>query len=95
MTDQEMNTLADLIVEKLSAKQEEYDKVFQADMQSMIAESQNDENMSFGMISQTDLIKDQLFKLEAELDEAVAKEDYSVAEKIKQKLMQLKTKYKL
>jgi protein-arginine kinase activator protein McsA len=95
MTDQEMNTLADLIVEKLSAKQEEYDKAFQADMQSMIAESQNDENMSFGMISQTDLIKDQLLKLEAELDEAVAKEDYSVAEKIKQKLIQLKTKYKL
>jgi protein-arginine kinase activator protein McsA len=95
MTDQEMNTLADLIVEKLSAKQEEYDKAFQADMQSMIAESQNDENMSFGMISQTDLIKDQLLKLEAELDEAVAKEDYSVAETIKQKLIQLKTKYKL
>jgi protein-arginine kinase activator protein McsA len=95
MTDQEMNTLADLIVEKLSAKQEEYDKAFQADMQSMIAESQNDENMSFGMISQTDLIKDQLLKLEAELDEAVAKEDYSMAEKIKQKLIQLKTKYKL
>ncbi len=95
MTDQEMNTLADLIVEKLSAKQEEYDKAFQADMQSMIAESQNDKNMSFGMISQTDLIKDQLLKLEAELDEAVTKEDYSVAEKIKQKLIQLKTKYKL
>ena len=95
MTNQEMNTLADLIVEKLSAKQEEYDKAFQADMQSMIAESQNDENMSFGMISQTDLIKDQLLKLEAELDEAVTKEDYSVAEKIKQKLIQLKTKYKL
>ena len=95
MTDQEMNTLADLIVEKLSAKQEEYDKAFQADMQSMIAESHNDKNMSFGMISQTDLIKDQLLKLEAELDEAVTKEDYSVAEKIKQKLIQLKTKYKL
>ena len=95
MTDQEMNTLADLIVEKLSAKQEEYDKAFQADMQSMIAESQNEANLSFGMISQTDLIKDQLLKLEAELDEAVTKEDYSVAEKIKQKLIQLKTKYKL
>lgn len=95
MTDQEMNTLADLIVEKLSAKQEEYDKAFQADMQSMIAESNNDENISFGMISQTDLIKDQLLKLEAELDEAVAKEDYNAAQKIKQKLVQLKTKYKL
>lgn len=95
MTDQEMNKLADLIVEKLSAKQEEYDREFQKDMQSMIAESQGDSNIEFNMISQTDLIKDQLLKLEAELDEAVAKEDYNMAEKIKQKLINLKTKYKL
>ena len=95
MTDQEMNKLADLIVEKLSAKQEEYDREFQKDMQSMIAESQGDSNIEFGMISQTDLIKDQLLKLEAELDEAVAEEDYNMAEKIKQKLINLKAKYKL
>ena len=95
MKDQEMNKSADLRVEKLSAKQEEYDKEFQKDMQSMIAESQEEANISFGMISQTDLIKDQLIKLEAELDEAVDKEDYNMAEKIKQKLINLKTKYKL
>ena len=95
MTDQEMNTLADLIVEKLSAKQEEYDKAFQADMQSMINESQQEANISFGMISSTDLIKDQLIKLELELDEAVAKEDYNMAEKIKQKITHLKSKYGL
>lgn len=95
MTEQEMNKLADLIVEKISAKQAEYDKAFQEDMQSMIAESQGDANIEFGIISQTDLIKDQLLKLEAELDEAVAKEDYNMAEKIKQKLINLKTKYKL
>jgi protein-arginine kinase activator protein McsA len=95
MTDQEMNTLADLIVEKLSAKQEEYDKAFQADMQSMIAESQNEANLSFGMISQTDLIKDQLIKLNLELDEAVSGEDYSMAEKINQKIIELREKYDL
>jgi protein-arginine kinase activator protein McsA len=95
MTEQEMNTIADLIVEKLAAKQEEYDKAFQADMQSMIAESQNEANLSFGMISQTDLIKDQLVKLELELDEAIVNEDYNMAEKIKQKLIQLKAKYDL
>ena len=95
MTDQEMNTLADLIVEKLSAKQEEYDKAFQADMQSMIAESKQEANISFGMISQTDLIKDQLIKLELELDEAVVNEDYNLAEKIKQKITHLKSKYEL
>lgn len=95
MTNQEMNTLADLIVEKLSAKQEEYDKAFQADMQSMIAESQNEANLSFGMISQTDLIKDQLIKLNLELDEAVSGEDYSMAEKINQKIIELREKYDL
>ena len=95
MTNQEMNTLADLIVEKLSAKQEEYDKAFQADMQSMIAESQNEANLSFGMISQTDLIKDQLIKLNLELDEAVSGEDYSMAEKINHKIIELREKYDL
>ena len=63
MTEQEMNKLADLIVEKIMAKQEEYDKAFQEDMQNMIAESQ-DPNIDFGMITKTDLIKDQLVNLE-------------------------------
>jgi len=94
MTEQEMNKLADLIVEKILVKQEEYDKAFQEDMQNMIAESQ-DPNIDFGMITKTDLIKDQLVKLELELDEAVVNEDYYMAEKIKQKITKLKTKYGL
>ena len=94
MTEQEMNKLADLIVEKIMAKQEEYDKAFQEDMQNMIAESQ-DPNIDFGMITKTDIIKDQLVKLELELDEAVVNEDYYMAEKIKQKITKLKTKYGL
>jgi hypothetical protein len=94
MTEQEMNKLADLIVEKILAKQEEYDKAFQEDIQNMIAESQ-DPNIDFGMITKTDLIKDQLVKLELELDEAVVNEYYYIAEKIKQKITELKTKYGL
>ena len=94
MTEQEMNKLADLIVEKIMAKQEEYDKAFQEDMQNMIAESQ-DPNIDFSMITKTDLIKDQLVNLELELDEAVVNEDYYMAEKIKQKITKLKTKYGL
>lgn len=94
MTEQEMNKLADLIVEKILAKQEEYDKAFQEDMQNMIAESQ-DPNIDFNIITKTDLIKDQLVKLELELDEAVVNEDYYMAEKIKQKITKLKTKYGL
>ena len=94
MTEQEINKLADLIVEKILAKQEEYDKAFQEDMQNMIAESQ-DPNIDFGIITKTDLIKDQLVKLELELDEAAVNEDYYMAEKIKQKITELKTKYGL
>ena len=60
----------------------------------MIAESQ-DPNIDFGMITKTDLIKDQLVKLEAELNEVVENEDYVIAEKIKQKITKLKTKYGL
>jgi hypothetical protein len=60
----------------------------------MIAESQ-DPNIDFGMITKTDLIKDQLVKLELELDEAVVNEYYYIAEKIKQKITELKTKYGL
>lgn len=95
MTDQEMNTLADLIVEKLSAKQEEYDKAFQADMQSMIAESQQEANISFGTISQLDLIKEQITKLSNDQATAVAIEDYDTASLIKTRIEDLKAKYKL
>ena len=95
MTEDQINRIADLIVEKLSAKQEEYDKAFQADMQSMIEESQEESNISFGMTTPQEVIKDQLIKLELELDEAVVNEDYNMAEKIKQKLIQLKAKYGL
>jgi protein-arginine kinase activator protein McsA len=95
MTDQEMNTLADLIVEKLSAKQEEYDKAFQADMQSMIAESQQEANISFGTISQLDLIKEQITKLSNDQATAVAMEDYDTASLIKTRIEDLKAKYKL
>ncbi len=95
MTDQEMNTLADLIVEKLSAKQEEYDKAFQADMQSMIAESQEEANISFGTISQLDLIKEQITKLGNDQATAVAMEDYDTASLIKTRIEDLKAKYKL
>ena len=95
MTEEQINKIADLIVEKLSAKQEEYDKSFQADMQSMIAESQGESNISFGMTTPQEMIKEQLIKLELELDEAVVDEDYNMAEKIKQKLIQLKAKYGL
>ena len=95
MTEEQINKIADLIVEKLSAKQEEYDKAFQADMQSMIAESQEESNISFGMTTPQEMIKDQLLKLEHELDIFVTAEDYIKAQETKDKIKDLKYKYGL
>jgi protein-arginine kinase activator protein McsA len=94
MTEEQINRIAELVVEKLSAKQEAYDKEFQKDMQSIIEESKT-EDVSFGMTTPQDMIKDQLLKLEHELDVFVAKEDYNKAQETKDKIASLKIKYKL
>ena len=95
MTEEQINRIAELVVEKLSAKQEEYDKAFQEDMQSMIQESQTEAGVSFGTTTPLDMIKDQLLKLENELDVFVAMEDYNKAQETKDKIASLKVKYKL
>tara|TARA_B110000902_G_scaffold23069_1_gene25646 strand:- start:101 stop:388 length:288 start_codon:yes stop_codon:yes gene_type:complete len=95
MTEEQINRIAELVVEKLSAKQEEYDKAFQADMQSMIAESQEEANISFGMTTPKELIKDQILKLEHELEIFVTMEDFTKAQETKDKIKDLKSKYGL
>ena len=94
MTEDQINRIADLIVEKLSAKQEEYDKAFQSDMQSMIEESKA-EDISFGMTTPQEMIEDQLLKLENELDVFITMEDYIKAQETKDKISNLKSKYGL
>ncbi len=95
MTEEQINRIAELVVEKLSAKQDEYDKAFQADMKSMMEESKGEADISFGMTTPKELIKDQLLKLEHELDVFVAMEDYTKAQETKDKIKDLKSKYGL
>ena len=95
MTEEQINKIADLIVEKLSAKQDEYDKAFQADMKSMMEESKSEGEVSFGMITPKELIKDQILKLEHELEIFVALEDFTKAQETKDKIKDLKFKYGL
>tara|TARA_R110000803_G_scaffold187497_1_gene249877 strand:+ start:229 stop:519 length:291 start_codon:yes stop_codon:yes gene_type:complete len=94
MTEEQINRIAELIVEKLSAKQEEYDKAFQEDMQSMIQESETGYvDVSFGTTTPLDMIKDQILKLEHELEVFVTAEDYNKAQETKDKIKNLKYKY--
>ncbi len=92
MTEQEVEILAEAIVKKLIAKQEEYDKAFQNDIKDMAA---GGGNIEVGVISQIDLIKDQITKLSNDQATAVALEDYNTASLIKARIEDLKTKYKL
>ena len=92
MTEQEVEILAEAIVKKLIAKQEEYDKAFQNDIKDMAAEGGN---IEVGVISQIDLIKDQITKLGNDQATAAALEDYNTASLIKARIEDLKTKYKL
>jgi len=95
MTEEQINKIADLIVEKLSAKQDEYDKAFQADMKSMMEESKGEGEVTFGVITPKELIKDQILKLEHELEIFVALEDFTKAQETKDKIKDLKFKYGL
>lgn len=95
MTEEQINKIADLIVEKLSAKQEAYDKAFQADMQSMMEESKGEGEVTFGVITPKELIKDQILKLEHELEIFVTMEDFTKAQETKDKIKDLKSKYGL
>lgn len=92
MTEQEVEILAEAIVKKLIAKQEEYDKAFQNDIKDMAA---GGGNIEVGAISQIDLIKDQITKLSNDQATAAALEDYNTASLIKARIEDLKTKYKL
>ncbi len=92
MTEQEVEILAEAIVKKLIAKQEEYDKAFQNDIKDMAA---GGDNIEVGVISQIDLIKDQITKLSNDQATAAALEDYNTASLIKARIEDLKTKYKL
>ena len=95
MTEEQINRIAELVVEKLSAKQEEYDKAFQADMKSMMEESKSEGEVSFGMTTPKELIKDQILKLEHELEIFVTMEDFTKAQETKDKIKDLKSKYGL
>lgn len=92
MTEQEVEILAEAIVKKLIAKQQEYDKAFQNDIKDMAA---GGGNIEVGVISQIDLIKDQITKLGNDQATAAAIEDYNTASLIKARIKDLKTKYKL
>ena len=88
MTEKEIDKLADLIADKLIAKQKEYDEQFHIDLQETMADG-------FGnvrRISDEELLLSEIAKLMTLLSSYEAREQYEKAAIVKNKLDQLKNR---
>jgi hypothetical protein len=90
MTKKEIDQIAEAVVNLLMKKQKVVDEAFKKDIENMLGEQ---EDVSFGVITQEDLLKDDLFKLEHRLEVAIAKEDYTECDKLKKMIAKFKDKY--
>ena len=92
MTDKEMSKLADIIVDKIIERQKAYDEEFKADIQAMVGESTD---LEFGVITQDELIIQEIDSLQERLAQLEEKEDYESARIVANKIKHLKYKYNL
>ena len=86
MTEQEMEKLANLVVNKLVAKQKEYDEQFHIDLQQTMQDNMGNARN----VSQEELILAELARLMTLLSSYEDKEQYEKAAIIKGKIDQLK-----
>ena len=92
MTDEEMSKLADIIVDKIIERQKAYDEEFKAEIQAMVGESTD---LEFGVITQDELIIQEIDSLQQRLAQLEEKEDYESARIVANKIKHLKNKYNL
>ena len=88
MTEKEIDKLAELIADKLIAKQKEYDEQFHIDLKETMADG-------FGnvrRVSEEELLLSEIAKLMTLLSSYEAKEQYEKAAIVKNKLDQLKNR---
>lgn len=87
-----MSKLADIIVNKIIERQKAYDEEFKADIQAMVGESTD---LEFGVITQDELIIQEIDSLQERLAQLEEKEDYESARIVANKIKHLKNKYNL
>ncbi len=55
-----MNRIAEMVVDKIIARQKAYDEDFKAEIQGMV---DNDTNVEFGTITEDEIMADEIIKL--------------------------------
>ena len=84
MTEEQLNRLADLIVDKILVKQAQYDAEFIRQMQE-----ENDIKLEFTTV-QNELIEEEIVKLEKRLQKLLEREQYEKAAELVDKINELK-----
>ena len=92
MEEHEMKKLATVIVDMMMAKQAEYDKEFKADIEDMML---GNPNVVLEVTDQDDQVREAIQNLEEDLAIYLAAEDYMKAATVKDKIINIKTKYNL
>ena len=92
MTENEMNKIAEMVVNKIIARQKAYDEEFKAEIQEMV---DGDAEVEFGTITEDEIIAEELIKLNNRLAQLEDNEDYEAAGIVANKIKHLKNKYNL
>ena len=92
MTESEMNKIAEMVVDKIIARQKAYDEEFKAEIQEMV---DGDAEVEFGTITEEEIIAEELIKLNSRLAQLEDNEDYEAAGIVANKIKHLKNKYNL
>ena len=92
MTESEMNKIAEMVVDKIIARQKAYDEEFKAEIQDMVDDNAE---IEFGTITEDEIIAEELIKLNNRLLQLEDNEDYEAAGIVANKIKHLKNKYNL
>ena len=87
-----MNRIAEMVVDKIIARQKAYDEEFKAEIQEMV---NGDAEVEFGTITEDEIIAEELTKLNSRLAQLEDNEDYEAAGIVANKIKHLKNKYNL
>ena len=87
-----MNKIAEMVVDKIIARQKAYDEEFKAEIQGMV---DGDAEIEFGTITEDEIIAEELIKLNNRLAQLEDNEDYEAAGIVANKIKHLKNKYNL
>ena len=87
-----MNRIAEMVVDKIIARQKAYDEEFKAEIQGMV---DDDAEIEFGTITEDEIMADEIIKLNNRLAQLEDNEDYEAARIVANKIKHLKNKYNL